>query len=84
MGVGLHSGPVVAGCLGTSSHLEFTVIGDTVNLAARLEAMTKQHPYPLLMSQATAQQINSIRLKPLGRQPVRGRLEDVEIFTVLL
>ncbi|NJL49429.1 MAG: adenylate/guanylate cyclase domain-containing protein, partial [Leptolyngbyaceae cyanobacterium SM2_5_2] len=33
MGVGLHSGPVVAGCLGTGSHLEFTVIGDTVNLA---------------------------------------------------
>ncbi|HSM84480.1 MAG TPA: adenylate/guanylate cyclase domain-containing protein, partial [Nodosilinea sp.] len=55
MGVGVHSGPVVAGCLGTGSRLEFTVIGDTVNVAARLEALTKSLGHPLLVSATTQQ-----------------------------
>ncbi|HIK45457.1 MAG TPA: adenylate/guanylate cyclase domain-containing protein [Leptolyngbyaceae cyanobacterium M65_K2018_010] len=82
MGIGLHSGPVVAGCLGTGGHLEFTVIGDTVNVAARIEAMTKQHPHALLLSQATAQRLPGKPLKSLGEHPIRGRLETVELFTL--
>jgi adenylate cyclase len=82
MGVGIHSGPVVAGCLGTSSHLEFTVIGDTVNVAARIEALTKQHHCPLLLSEATAQLITSQTLRSLGHQTIRGRQEEIELFTL--
>ncbi|MGF1567175.1 MAG: adenylate/guanylate cyclase domain-containing protein [Nodosilinea sp.] len=81
MGIGVHSGPVVAGCLGTDNHLEFTVIGDTVNVAARLEDMTKHLGHGLLISETTHQQLGDWPLQSLGPQPIRGRVEVLELFT---
>ena len=72
MGVGVHSGPVVAGCLGTSGRLEFTVIGDTANVAARLEALTKTLGHPLLVSAATREQLGSWPLQSVGPRPHSG------------
>lgn len=83
MGVGVHSGPVVAGCLGTSGRLEFTVIGDTVNVAARLEALTKTLGHPLLVSASTREQLGSWPLQSVGHHPIRGRAQGIELFTVL-
>ncbi|MGD1906050.1 MAG: adenylate/guanylate cyclase domain-containing protein [Leptolyngbyaceae cyanobacterium] len=80
IGVGIHSGPVVAGCLGTDGHLEFTVIGDTVNVAARLEALTKQVGYPLVLSAATQQRLRSAPLYSLGPINIRGREAPLELF----
>ena len=51
---------MVAGCLGTSGRLEFTVIGDTVNVAARLEALTKTLGHGVLVSDATRQQVEGV------------------------
>lgn len=81
MGVGVHSGPVVAGCLGTAGRLEFTVIGDTVNVAARLEALTKTLGYPLLVSETTRQQAGAFPLRSVGRHELRGRTQPLELFT---
>ena len=82
MGVGVHSGPVVAGCLGTSGRLEFTVIGDTANVAARLEALTKTLGHPLLVSAATREQLGSWPLQSVGHHPIRGRAQGIELFMV--
>lgn len=81
IGMGIHSGSVVAGCLGMNGHLEFTVIGDTVNVAARLEALTKQVGHPLLISQSTQLRLSNWPLMPLGKLPIRGREQQIEVFT---
>ncbi len=52
VGIGLHRGPVLMGDIGGARQFQFTVIGDTVNVASRLEAMTRQHDTPLLVSDA--------------------------------
>ena len=83
-GVGLASGPVVAGQIGSPKRLEFTVIGDTVNLAARLEAMTRQVEAPLVFDTATAVLLaGDLELRPasLGSREVKG-IGPVELFGV--
>ncbi|MBE9136515.1 adenylate/guanylate cyclase domain-containing protein [Nodosilinea sp. LEGE 07088] len=83
MGVGVHSGPVVTGCLGTTGRLEFTVIGDTVNVAARLEALTKTLGHALLLSEATRQRLGPWPLQSVGPHDIRGRTQGMELFTTL-
>ncbi|MEM9976759.1 MAG: adenylate/guanylate cyclase domain-containing protein [Cyanobacteria bacterium P01_D01_bin.2] len=82
IGIGLHSGSIVAGCLGTDGHLEFTVIGDTVNVASRLEALTKQVNSSVLISDATQQRLKNLSLQPLGAMPIRGRDEPIQVFVL--
>lgn len=82
MGIGLHSGSIVAGCLGSDGHLEFSVIGDTVNVASRLESLTKQVNYSLLISKATQQRLKTYSLNSLGKFPIRGRDEQIDVFVL--
>ncbi len=86
IGVAVHSGPVVTGCLGSGSRLEFTVIGDTVNTASRLESATKDKGTDVLVSGETtrriAEQAGEQELaifEPLGDIPIRGRKEPLVI-----
>ncbi len=82
MGVGVHYGAVVAGNIGTLEHAQYTIIGDTVNLAARMEGATKDLGVPVLVSRALKEAAGDagLDLVPLGSLAVRGRDEAVEVF----
>ncbi len=84
-GVGIHSGRLVAGNIGTYSRLEYTFIGDTVNVAARLEAKTKDFGTDVVISGAAAARARgslggAFSFEPLGRVPLKGKAEPLELF----
>ncbi|MBI5277524.1 MAG: adenylate/guanylate cyclase domain-containing protein [Burkholderiales bacterium] len=82
LGIGVHSGPLVAGCLGSGLRLEFTVIGDTVNTAARLQDMTKEFGVDLLVSAETRRLAGGGgEWRSLGAVAIRGRQGEQELFT---
>lgn len=82
LGMGLHSGSVVAGCIGNGDRLEFTVIGDTVNTASRLESMTKERGVDVLISEETARRAGDHELTDLGEVPIRGRQRALRVYTL--
>jgi len=82
-GVGLHFGPVLQGTIGSSARKEFTIIGDSVNLAARLESLTKVHEQKILCSADFAGQLSAElreRLVELGPVSVRGRQTELGLL----
>ncbi|WP_338261308.1 adenylate/guanylate cyclase domain-containing protein [Corallococcus caeni] len=82
MGVGVHSGPVVLGNIGSPfRRLEYTAIGDTVNLANRIERLTKGFGVPVLVSQATREQAgDAFRWAPAPTALVPGKSQPVVTF----
>lgn len=80
--IGINSGEVIAGAIGARGRLNYTVHGDAVNLAARLEALNKEHGSRLLVSESTATQINNAGLIQVGETTVRGQTTSIRLFSV--
>lgn len=83
IGVGIHYGDLFCGIIGEDMRLEFTVLGDTVNVAARLEQATKAHGVPILVSEAArrAAGTGAGRWREVSRTPLRGRAESMAYYT---
>jgi adenylate cyclase len=84
MGVGLNSGSVMSGMVGSDERLEYTTIGDTTNTAARLEGMTKETPHQLFVSDSTRESLTADPgdLVFVDEFPVRGREATIRVFTI--
>jgi adenylate cyclase len=81
-GIGVHVGDVMYGNIGSRARLDFTVIGPAVNMASRLEALTKQLGRPVLLSRAFADLVaGDFNLERVGEYPVRGFSDPIELFT---
>jgi adenylate cyclase len=81
-GVGINSGDAVVGSIGSKLRSDYTAIGDTVNIAARLEALTKELEAPILISESTFTEVkDSVVLEPLGTVQVVGRRAPLGVFT---
>jgi adenylate cyclase len=91
IGVGVHFGPAVMGDIGDERRLEYAVVGDTVNVASRLEAMTRERAVPLIASGALIEEIKRetngggasvAGLREAGTSAVPGRAEAIPIWTL--
>jgi adenylate cyclase len=84
MGIGLNSGPVMSGHVGSERRLEYTALGDTTNTAARLEGMTKGTPYQLYVADSTYTRLANPAddLVEVGEFEVRGRTAKVKLWSL--
>jgi len=82
LGIGVHSGEALLGNLGSEARMEYTAIGDVVNVAARLESLARG-AQTLVTAEVAAGMSGAFAFSPLGPHPIRGKREPVEIFEVM-
>ncbi len=82
MGIGIHTGTAIVGSIGTAKRREYTAIGSTVNIAARLQQLTKEYRVPSLVSHSTFQKVGArIRFRPIATVQARGCSQPLQIHT---
>jgi adenylate cyclase len=81
VGIGLNSGPVSVGSIGGGGRLEFTAIGDAVNVAARVERLTRETGDPVLLTEATRALLDGrAELEPRGEVALKGKTDPVPVY----
>lgn len=83
IGIGIHTGPLIMGIMGDTLRLEAGVVSDTVNIAARMEGLTKHFGVPLIFSEATQARLDhtdQLGLRFLGKVQVKGRVQPLGIW----
>lgn len=84
IGIGVNTGEVIAGNIGSHRHMDFTVIGDVVNIAARLESLTRELDADIIVGPETYQEISPyFRLEPCSPVVLRGRSEPLLTYRLL-
>ena len=85
LGIGINSGDMIAGNIGSSSIMSYTVIGDNVNLGARLESLNKDYKTRIIISDATRTRLHgNYEIRPLGDVVVKGKTRPVAIFELVV
>jgi adenylate cyclase len=84
MGIGINQGEVIVGNIGSQERMDPTVIGDTVNLASRLEALTRQYSVDVLIGPTAAELTrDEFHLRSVARVQVKGKTQPGEVFTLI-
>jgi adenylate cyclase len=83
-GIGIHTGTVLAGSIGGAGRLSYALVGDPVNLASRIQGLTKDFKVDILISDATRRRLDGgIQVEELPALRVKGRAEDVTVYRVV-
>ncbi|HST01512.1 MAG TPA: adenylate/guanylate cyclase domain-containing protein, partial [Usitatibacter sp.] len=83
LGIGINTATMIAGSIGSPKRLNYTVLGDGVNVASRLEGLTRRYDVPIIVGESTRDLVRDVVCRELDKVRVRGRVGSVRIFEPL-